>query len=82
MKRSSLSEILGGDAMENAAIIREVLAGKQSARRDVVLLNAAAALVVAGRTDRLHDAIPLAANSIDSGAAKATLEALVNFTNS
>ena len=82
LSRSSLSEILGGDAMENAAIIREVLAGKQSARRDVVLLNAAAALVVAGRTDRLHDAIPLAANSIDSGAAKATLEALVNFTNS
>jgi len=82
MKRSSLSEILGGDAMENAAIIREVLAGKQSARRDVVLLNAAAALVVAGRTDRLHDAIPLAAGSIDSGAAKATLDGLVNFTNS
>ena len=82
MKRSSLAEISGGDAMENAAIIREVLAGKQSARRDVVLLNAAAALVVAGKTDHLHDAIPLAAGSIDSGAATAALDGLVNFTNS
>ena len=82
MKRAVLAEISGGDAVENAAIIHEVLADKKSARRDVVLLNAAAALVVAGKTDRLHDAIPLAAASIDSGAAKATLEALVNFTNS
>jgi anthranilate phosphoribosyltransferase len=82
IKRSSLAEISGGDAAENAAIIREVLAGEKSPRRDVVLLNAAAALVVAGKADRLQDALPLAANSIDSRAAKAKLEALVNFTNS
>ncbi len=82
VKRSSLAEISGGDAIENAAIIREVLAGKKSPRKDVVLLNAAAALVVAGKADRLHDAIPLAAASIDSGAAKVKLDALVNFTNS
>ncbi len=82
MKRSSLAEISGGDAVENAAIIREVLAGKKSACRDVVLMNAAAALVVAGKTDHLHDAIPLAAHSIASGAANAKLEALVNFTTS
>ncbi len=79
--RASLAEISGGDASENAAIIREVLAGRKSPRRDVVLLNTAAALVVAGKTDRLHDAIPLAAHSIDSGAAKAKLEALIMFSN-
>jgi anthranilate phosphoribosyltransferase len=82
IKRSSLAEISGGDAAENAAIIREVLAGEKSPRRDVVLLNAAAALLVAGKADRLHDALPLAANSIDSGRAKAKLQALVNSTNS
>ena len=80
--RGSLPEISGGDASENAAIIREVLAGKESPRRDVVLLNTAAALVVAGKADRLHDAISLATNSIDSGAAKEKLERLIDFAKS
>jgi anthranilate phosphoribosyltransferase len=79
--RASLDDISGGDAMANAAIIREILAGKKSARRDVVLMNAAAALVAAGRADRLSAAVPLAAQSIDSGNATAKLEALVRFTN-
>jgi len=65
---------------ENAAIVREVLSGRKSPRRDVVLLNAAAALVAAGRADHLADGIPLAAQSIDSGAAAAKLEALASFT--
>ena len=60
MKRATLADISGGDAAENAAIIREVLSGKKSPRRDVVLLNSAAALVAAGRADHLADAIPLA----------------------
>jgi anthranilate phosphoribosyltransferase len=77
MPRSSLDDISGGDAMENAGIIREVLGGKKSARRDVVLLNAAAALVAAARADHLGEAVPLAANSIDSGAAAGKLAALV-----
>jgi anthranilate phosphoribosyltransferase len=81
LNRASLGDISGGDAAENAAIIREVLAGKKSPRRDVVLLNAAAALVAASKADHLQDALPLAANSIDSGAAAAKLEALVHFTN-
>jgi len=80
MKRSSLADISGGDAAENAAIVREVLSGKQSARRDVVLLNSAAALVAAGRVDRLADGIPLAVKSIDSGAAAGKLAALASFT--
>jgi anthranilate phosphoribosyltransferase len=79
--RSTLEEISGGDAAENAAIIREVLSGKKSPRRDVVLLNAAAALVAARKADHLDAALPLAAKSIDSGAAATKLEALARFTN-
>ena len=80
LRRATLEEISGGDASHNAGLIREVLAGKQSARRDVVLLNAAAALVAAGRADHLRDAVPLAAKAIDSGAALAKLQALIAFT--
>ena len=81
LDRAPIESISGGDAVANAAIIRQILAGKKSPRRDVVLLNASAALVAAGKTDRLADALPLAAASIDSGAAARKLEALVGFTN-
>jgi anthranilate phosphoribosyltransferase len=80
LQKATLEEIAGGDAALNAALIREVLSGKKSARRDVVLLNAAAALVAAGRADHLRDAVPMAAHAIDSGAAFAKLQALVAFT--
>ncbi|HZQ91684.1 MAG TPA: anthranilate phosphoribosyltransferase [Terriglobales bacterium] len=80
LKRASLADIAGGDAAENAMLIREVLAGGRSARREVVLLNAAAALVAAGRAATLAEGVPLAAESIDSGAARRKLEALVEFT--
>lgn len=80
MKRTSLEDISGGDAAANAAIIREVLSGKKSPRRDVVLLNAAASLVVAGKAEHLAQAIPLAAASIDSGSAASRLAELVRFT--
>jgi anthranilate phosphoribosyltransferase len=81
MARAKLQDIAGGDATENAAIIRAVLSGEKSPRRDVVLLNAAAALVAAGRADHIRDAVPLAARSIDSGAAAAKLDALARFTS-
>jgi anthranilate phosphoribosyltransferase len=81
MTRSALQEICGGDATENAAIIRAILSGQKSPRRDVVLLNAAAALVAAGKADRIAEAIPLAVRSIDSGAAREKLEALATFTS-
>jgi anthranilate phosphoribosyltransferase len=81
MKRASLQEIAGGDATENAAIIRAVLGGEKSARRDVVLLNAAAALVASGRADHIAAALSLAAKSIDSGLAAGKLEALVKFSS-
>jgi anthranilate phosphoribosyltransferase len=81
IKRARLEDISGGDAEANAAIIREILAGKKSPRRDIILLNAAAALVAAGRVEHLGDGLPLAAQSIDSGAAAAKLDALVRFTS-
>ena len=80
MKDASLHDISGGDAAENAAIIREVLAGEKSPKRDIVLLNAAAALVAAGRADNLATALPIAVQSIDSKAAANKLEALARFT--
>ena len=76
-----IEAISGGDAAENAKIIRAVLAGKKSPCRDVVLLNAAATLVAAARANHLADAIPLAVSSIDSGAAAAKLNALAAFTH-
>jgi anthranilate phosphoribosyltransferase len=80
LERGTIDDISGGDAATNASIIRDVLAGTQSPRRGVVLLNAAAALVAASKTDRLADALPLASRSIDSGAAAEKLQALVEFT--
>lgn len=80
LERAPIEAISGGDAQENAEIIRQVLSGKKSARRDVVLLNAAATLVAAGRANHLTEAMPLAVKSIDSGAAAAKLKALVEFT--
>ena len=79
MKRATLPEISGGDAAENAEIVRGVLGGDKSPRRDVVLLNSAAALVAAGRAEHIAQAIPLAEKSIDSGAAAGKLAALVRF---
>ena len=80
MPRAALGEIAGGDAEQNAAIIRAVLAGERSPRRDVVLLNAAAALVAAGHADHIGEAVPLAAYAIDSGHARQRLQLLVEFT--
>jgi anthranilate phosphoribosyltransferase len=78
--RSPMESLLGGDAAANAAIIRAILSGEKSAKRDVVLLNAAAALVAAGRVDSIADGLPLAKDSIDSERAARKLEALVEFT--
>jgi len=81
MKRARLEDLAGGDAGENARIIREILRGERSPRRDVVLLNAAAALVAAAKTDHLVEAVSLATQAIDSGAAADKLAALVRFTS-
>ena len=74
-------DLRGGDAAKNAAITRAILAGEdRSPRRDVVLLNAAAALVVGGKAKTLPEGIALANESIDRGAALGVLENLVAFT--
>ena len=81
IRRAPIEDLAGGDAAANAAIIREILSGKKSTRRDVVLLNSAAALLAAGKANYLADAVAPAAQAIDSGAAAAKLNALVQFTN-
>jgi anthranilate phosphoribosyltransferase len=73
--------LAGGDAAFNAALVREVLAGGRGPARDVVLLNAGAALFVAGRAGRLADGLEAAAAAIDSGAARQTLDALVRISS-
>jgi hypothetical protein len=75
--RGTLAGIAGGDDPENAAIVRAVLAGEHGQPRDVVLMNAAAALLAAGRVVDMAEGVALARESIDSGAALARLEALV-----
>lgn len=77
---SPLNEIMGGAPQENAIIIRETLDGCKGARRDVVLLNAAAALLASGIVKNYKDALELAAYSIDSGKALQKLEELKKFT--
>ncbi len=79
--RCALSELQGGDALQNAAIVRAVLSGEPGPKRDVVLLNAAFALVAAGVADTVATGIDRARGAIDSGAARGKLEQLVSLTN-
>lgn len=73
--------IMGGSPEENAAAFRALLQGTQGAYRDAVLLNSAAALVVADKVSNLRDGVALAAESIDSGTAGAKVEALARLTS-
>ena len=75
-----LADLAGGDAQQNARIIRDILQGEQGAARDIVLMNAGAAIYVGGLASDLHEGIRLAAVSIDSGSASARLDALVDAT--
>ncbi len=81
LTRTSLDTIKGGDGDENALIMTAVLDGTPGPIRDIVLLNSAAALIVAGRVETLRDGIAVAAEAIDSGAASATLNELVTISN-
>ena len=75
--RASIQDLRGGDRAENALIIRGILSGDAGPRRDLVLINAAASLVVGGLTDDLKEGVVLAARSIDSGAAAEKLAGLI-----
>jgi anthranilate phosphoribosyltransferase len=78
---AKLSDLKGGDEKENAAAIRDVLAGKKTPLRDIAVLNAAAALIVAGKAADLVQGAGLAAKAIESGAARKALERLVAISN-
>jgi len=80
LQPATLDDLAGGDADENAAILRSVLAGEAGARRDIVLLNAAAILVAAEQADDLAAGLEVAAESIDSGGALGALDALISLT--
>src|SRR5436853_3010330 len=72
--KADAAALKGGDASQNAAIVREVLAGARGPRRDVVLLNAGVGVFIAGRVETIDEGIALAASAIDSGAAARRLE--------
>ncbi|MEK6845445.1 MAG: anthranilate phosphoribosyltransferase, partial [Nanoarchaeota archaeon] len=76
-----LSKIIGGTAEDNAKIIIDVLKGEKSPKRDIVLLNAGAAIYTSGKAANLKEGIEAAKQSIDSGNAMKKLEALKKFTN-
>ncbi|MHB1938150.1 MAG: anthranilate phosphoribosyltransferase [Acidobacteriaceae bacterium] len=79
MGRTPLAALQGGDAEENACILQAIFAGETGPRRDIVLINAAAALVAAGMVSDFRAGIERAAQAIDSGAVRDTLAALVEF---
>lgn len=80
LKRADPGDIVGGDALENANITRQVLGGEKGPKRDMVLLNASAAFVAAGLCDNFKAGIQMAADTIDTGKAHAKLNQLIEFT--
>ncbi len=81
LRRASIEELKGGNPAENAAAIRRLFDGDAGAYRDIVLLNAAAALIVSGKASSLKEGVATAANIVDSGGAKETLAKLVAVSN-
>ncbi len=81
LKRAAAAELKGGDAAHNAQALRDVLHGAGNAYRDIAVLNAAGALVVAGKASGLTDGVERANHSLDSGAAKRTLDKLIAVSN-
>ena len=82
LPEAKLSELKGGDSKFNAIAIKEMLGGKLTPYRNIVLLNSAATLIVAEKTNNLKEGIKMAEESIDSGRASRVLECLVTITNS
>jgi anthranilate phosphoribosyltransferase len=76
-----MADLRGGNAQGNAGIVRAILAGEKGPKRDVVLLNAAFALLAAGKVATPAEGINLAAEAIDSGRALAQIEKLAQLTN-
>ena len=76
-KKASKNALKGGDARENAKIVQEILSGKRGPQRDIVILNSAAAIYVAGAAKSIKEGIARAQHSLDSGAARKVLHRLV-----
>jgi len=81
-KTYSTQELAGGNAATNAKITEGVLTGKEGACRDIVLLNAALAIVAGGRAESIKEGIDIAVDCIDSGSAMRKLQALIELSNS
>lgn len=81
LKRAKIDDLRGGDPAHNAAALRAVLDGAKNAYRDIAVLNAAGALVVAGKAQDLAEGARLAETALDSGKARATLESLIKISN-
>ena len=81
LARASIGDLQGGDREQNAEIIRGILAGKPGPRRDIVLMNAAAALVAGAKARDLKEGVGVAAQSIDTGAARTKLDELVALSH-
>lgn len=81
LPRATADELKGGDAQANAGALRDVLGGKQNAYRNVALVNAAAALVVAGKAKDLKEGVALGTKALDTGAAMDRLTRLVAVSN-
>ncbi|ACB95083.1 anthranilate phosphoribosyltransferase [Beijerinckia indica] len=81
LPQATLADLKGGDPETNAAALREALGGKKSAYRDIALLNAAAALVIAAKAKDLKEGVLIGAKAVDSGAASAVLAKLVALSN-
>jgi len=81
LKRATLADLRGGEPAYNAAAITRLLDGEKGPYRDIVLLNSAATLIVAGRVSILKEGVEMAAQAIDSGAAKKALARLVAVSN-
>lgn len=79
--KAAAADLKGGDAADNAAITRAVLGGEPGPARDIVLLNAAASLLIAGSVTRIEDGIDQVSHALDSGAASGVLERLVQVSN-
>lgn len=77
IKPSKMKDLLGGDATENASIIKEILRGKTGPKRDIVVLNSAAALQIFGKVRSITEGIPVAERSIDDGSALRALQNLI-----
>ena len=80
LRRSRLSDLQGGNAAENAQIIRRILNGEEGPKRDVVLMNASLAIAAGGKATDFQEGVKVAAQSIDSGAAMEKLRRLVEFS--